>query len=229
MTSIQFTDADRDDRGFVKAPAPDSRSLADLLPSAAPTPTRRPITRQELISAAIFVPLLISALLYLSRGDTAAPAAPAAASAVPTAAPLPSAPPVEMLPAFAEPGGARLGSIEATRAIAPAAHFGSDWIQADVAGSGLVWLRAADFPSLAIVGPDLAPRPTAPPLPQAPAATAPPPPPLCAEVGIPGKIVRVCGYDDLANLEAQAKQQWLEQFGGNLGVISTPSPQVREP
>lgn len=234
MTSIQFTEADRDERGFVKAPEP--RRLSDLLPQTAPpAPARQPLTRQELISAALVVPLLIGLLLYLSSGRTAAPAIPApvptAAPTVPTAASLPTAPPVAMLPAFAAPDGAQLGPIEATREMIPIAHYGADWIQAQVAGSGLVWLRASDVPALAIVGTDLAPhRPVA--APRAPVAVEPPPPspvpPQCAEAGVLGQMVSVCGYDDLGVLEAQAKAQWLATYGGNIGTVGHPTPQIKD-
>jgi hypothetical protein len=39
----------------------------------------------------------------------------------------------------------------------PTAHYGDERIQAQVAGSGLIWLRAGDLPNVAMVGPDLAP------------------------------------------------------------------------
>lgn len=64
--------------------------------------------------------------------------------------------------AYAAPGGPLLGPIEITRQITPIAHYGADWVQADVAGSGRVWLRWRDMPSLAITGPDLAPVASAP-------------------------------------------------------------------
>jgi len=176
MAAIQFTADDRDERGFIKAPA-EPRSLAELLPQIAPdadpTIRRQPPTRFELVSAAVVVPLLLIALLYLSSARYAAPAVapiPTVAPSAPTAAPLPAAPPVAMLPAYAAPDGTQLGQSEATRAITPLAHYGSAWIQADVAGSGLIWLRAADFPALLIVGPDLAPRPTVAVAPYAPPA-----------------------------------------------------------
>lgn len=166
MTSIQFTESDRDDRGFVKAPA---RSLADLLP-AQPTPaqqpTKKPITRQELISAGIVALLILMALLYISSGqpEKRAPALPQATAmiaAAPVAHPTPQATiaPIAMRDAFAAPDGMRLGAIEATRAITPVAHFGADWIQADVSGSGRIWLRKRDWPALAITGADLEPAP----------------------------------------------------------------------
>lgn len=166
MTSIQFTESDRDDRGFVKAPA---RSLADLLP-AQPTPdaqpTKKPITRQELISAGLVALLLLMALLYISSGqpEKRAPVLPQATAMI-AAAPAPAHPtpvatvaPIAMLDAFAAPDGVRLGAIEATRVITPVAHFGADWIQADVTGSGRIWLRKRDWPALAITGADLEPR-----------------------------------------------------------------------
>jgi hypothetical protein len=160
MTSIQFTEADRDERGFVKSPA---RSLADLLPepsTPAKPPTAKPISRQELLSAGVVALLLLLALLYISSGQPAAPAqqhAPAMIAAAPIAHPTPQATiaPVRMLDAFAAPEGLRLGAIEATRAITPVAHFGADWIQADVQGSGRIWLRKRDWPSLAITGDNL--------------------------------------------------------------------------
>jgi hypothetical protein len=161
MTSIQFTEADRDERGFVKAP---TRSLADLLPepSTAKPSTAKPITRQELLSAGVVALLLLLALLYISSGQPAAPTAvlpqaTALAAAAPVAHPTPVATPapVAMRDAFAAPEGLRLGAIEATRAITPVAHFGADWIQADVAGSGRIWLRKRDWPSLALTGDNL--------------------------------------------------------------------------
>jgi hypothetical protein len=78
--------------------------------------------------------------------------------------------------------------------------------------------------------PDLAPRrpaPAAAPAPryEAPAAPPPPPPTRCAEVGIPGKMISACGDADLSVLQEQAQQQWLDLYGGNVGIVGTPSPQ----
>lgn len=230
MASIQFTEADRDERGFVKVPPPaEPRLLADLLPSAASAkaPAHPPLSRQELISALVIVPLLLGALLYVSSGRTSAPGAimPTPAPAAPTSAPAPTAPPVTMLPAYGAPFESSFAQIEATRAITPTAHYGDGWIQADVQGSGLIWLRASDFPALAIVGPDHAPRPAAEIAPVYAQAPAPEPePPQCAEAGIPGKMVRVCGTDGLAALEQRAQAEWLAQYGGNLGALDSPTP-----
>lgn len=245
MASIQFTDADRDEKGFVAVPPrnPEPRSLADLLPPIPLLPDqtihRQPPTRTE-AAAMIGLGLLLLALLaYLwASGDARPPAPPHLPAAAPASSPqhgdgvaapspIPAAPPAvagRLLIAFAAPDGQPLGAIESTRAITPTAHYGDDWIQADVAGSGLVWLRASDAPELAITGPDLEPRPA----PVAAPVAAPAPPP-CAEAGVPGKMVQVCGYEALSALEAQAKQQWIEAYGGNIGTVATPSPHVREP
>jgi hypothetical protein len=222
------------------AAPPEPRSLADLLPHAemAPDPviTRQPPTKAEWLGMAALGLLLLALSVYLwsDARPAALPARPAATAPIGERTVLPSPIPAtptalagRLLVAFAAPGGVPLGAIESTRAITPTAHYGSDWIQADVAGSGLIWLRAGDIPSLAITGPDLAPQPTATTRPYVPPTMEPQPP--CAEAGIPGKMVRVCGYEDLASLEAQAKQQWIDQYGGNIGTVATPSPQVREP
>lgn len=250
MASIQFTDADRDERGFVAVPAPsrnpEPRSLADLLPAVAAPPDqtikRSPATKTELASMIVTALLFVGLFAWLWRsGVDPRPAPqprPAATQASGDSAAKPSPIPAtpfavagRLLIAFASPDGFILGAIESTRAITPTAHYGDSWIQADVHDSGLVWLRASDAPDLAIVGPDLAPRRPAPAAPAVapliPAATDPPPPPTqCAEVGIPGKMVSSCGYEDLGTLEAQAKQKWIDTYGGNIGTVATPSPQI---
>jgi hypothetical protein len=236
MASIQFTDADRDERGFVKVSTAEPRSLADLLPRVEmaldPVITRQPPTKAEWLGMAALGMLLLALSVYLwsDARPAALPVRPAATAPIEERTVLPSPLPAtptalagRLLVAFAAPDGVPLGAIESTRAITPTAHYGSDWIQADVAGSGLIWLRAGDIPALAITGPDLAPPP-----PTARPYVSPTmePQPPCAEAGIPGKMIQVCGWGDLA-AEAQAK--WLETYGGNAGVVSTPSPQVREP
>lgn len=174
MAAIHFTDEDRDEQGFVKVPAPaEPRSLADLLPKPesirkdAQRITRQKFTRGEMAALAAVALMAAFVLLYAWSTPTA-PQAPVQLRTQPTAqimptpvpaTPVPTVPPVAMLPAFAAPNGVQLGTIEVTRTIVPVAHFGSDWIQADVSGSGRIWLRASDWPALAVVGPDLAPKP----------------------------------------------------------------------
>jgi hypothetical protein len=228
MATIRFTEADRDDRGFVAAPAP--RSLVDLLPTPAPVADqaiqRRPMSRAEQ-AAMIGLGLLFAALLgylYIS-GDAHPVASPRAPATAPAAtqtsgdgAPKPSPIPA-MLPAYGAPNEAPRWQIEATRVITPLARFGRDWIQAEVAGSGVIWLKASDWPQMAITGPDLAPRPTATARPYVPPTPEPEPP--CASAGVPGKMIEVCGWGDLAT-EAQTK--WLATYGGNPGIVTTPTP-----
>lgn len=49
------------------------------------------------------------------------------------------------LVAYDAPDGQALGAIEAGRAYQVLASYGASWLQADVTGSGVVWLRAADL------------------------------------------------------------------------------------
>ncbi len=137
--------------------------------AAEPTPqadiTKPPLDRRTQVMIAVSALLLIAIGSYLwgARQTTAPPQARPTAlptlqpTAAPTIAPVT---PVRLLAAFAAPDGSTLGTIEATRPMTPTAHYGDEWIQAQVAGSGLIWLRAADLPLAALVGPDLAPRPT---------------------------------------------------------------------
>lgn len=222
MASIQFTPADRGPDGKIRMPEP--RSLADLLPKPSEIcqdAKRQPWTRQEIAALSIVTlcALFVLAYAWATPNVTTAPQArqTAAPTVRPTEAPItPTAPPVRFLVAFAAPDGVLLGAVESTRAMTPTAHYGDGWIQANVQGSGLIWLRATDSPELAIVGPDLAPR--------APAAApvyvpaAPPAAPQCAEAGIPGKMVKVCGDGDL---EARVKAEWLAQYGGNIGEVTS--------
>lgn len=64
--------------------------------------------------------------------------------------------PERTVDAYAAPDGLLLGQIETTREIIPVAHYGSAWV-AYQDGAGLVWVRAADAPGVALTGPDLAP------------------------------------------------------------------------
>lgn len=246
MNSLRISDADRgpdgkiltfdqllaDTRQAMSAPAP----TADTPPTEVAPALKQPASKAEQALLLVVALIVIGIAVYrFGVGGDVAPAAPSQAPATAQtsgdstaiASPIPAV----MLPAFAAPD-VPLGSIEATRAITPVAHFGDDWIQADVSGSGRIWLRASDWPALAIVGPDLAPRraapaPAAAPAPFVPEATPPPPlEPPCAAAGIPGKMVEVCGYEELRILEARAKELWLSTYGGNIGIVGTPSPQI---
>lgn len=121
------------------------------------------------IGALIVVLLMIGMASYgLARLPSAVPLAitPAATEeawvleTAPTTPPAPTPAPIaapRTIGAYAAPDGLLLGQIEEDRTITPVAHYRSDWIQADVAGSGLVWLRASDVSDMALTGPDLAP------------------------------------------------------------------------
>lgn len=232
MATLRFTDADRDERGRIKTYA-EPRSLADLLPTPAAiqadTAPKR-TTRAEFGTLGAVALCAVLVLLYVwtvPSTPVAPPQAPPTPLATVQASSAPTDPPAPVVArynAYAAPDGALLGQVEADRQITPVAHSGGDWIQAQVAGSGLVWLRAADWPELAIVGPDLAPkRPAAAPVVR-PIVQPTDPPPPCASAGVPGKMVQVCDYAELSSLEARAKQQWIEQYGGNLGIVTTPTP-----
>lgn len=130
------------------------------------TPSTIPVRRYVpyIVGAAV----LIVAILVTQRQFDRAPVplaitpgpSTAAFLAASTAAPAPlSATPaaIRTIGAYAAPDGLLLGQIDETREITPVAHYGAGWVQADVSGSGLVWLRVSDVPDLALTGPDLAP------------------------------------------------------------------------
>lgn len=129
-----------------------------------PAPLQRNIT-----PIAIGTVVLLLAIALTSVRPTIAPTAPEQRTTgmsaftppdQPTAAPAPTAEPEEeRLLVYGAPNGAVLGPIERDRQIRAVAHYGEGWIQADVEGSGLVWIRLVDLPSLPITGPDLAPKP----------------------------------------------------------------------
>lgn len=191
MSTTIFTDADRDEHGFIRlspppaAPAPESAPAQPHVPtqSRPPAAAKRTIApaQRKILAAcggALLAVLLIALTVYAtpSRPITtggAPPLATAAAAFVPapTLLPAPTAAPARMLGAYAAPDGILLGTIEETRLITPIAHYDTDWIQADVSGSGRVWLRASDLPGVALTGPDLAPH--AAPLDERPPAAPP--------------------------------------------------------
>lgn len=64
--------------------------------------------------------------------------------------------------AYDSPNGSVIGAIEQGRAYQVLARFGNDWLQTDVTGSGVVWLRSADVLDLPADLADLQPPPVAP-------------------------------------------------------------------
>jgi hypothetical protein len=242
-TTLRFTDADRGPDGKIltldqllassRQAIAGPRVAADDVPDPQALPPPQGQARSWLAGSARLTPALIAAVLVvllllggvaLWLGRARAPVmTPTADRRPPTAAPAATIVPhpIAQFLAFAAPD-VPLGMIESTRAITPTAHYGAGWIQADVQGSGRIWLRASDWPELAIVGLDLTPRKaTAAPAVVAPLATPEPQPP-CLTAGTGAQVVTVCDWGDL---EAEAKAKWIATYGGNAGVVTTPTPQ----
>lgn len=191
MASIQFTEADRDDRGFVKAPA-EPRSLADLLPKPSDIKQdaqRQPWTRKELAGLGAVALMALFILIYAWATPTAptappVPRATAVATAQPTTAPTAAPVGAAALVGFfdyTDPATATaLTTAQITRVIGTA---GDDWRLVDV-GNARVWI-AADHVPIGIPAanplPDLAPRRPTP----APSAPAPVAQPVAAPVAVP--------------------------------------------
>ena len=79
------------------------------------------------------------------------------------------------LVAYDAPDGRVIGAIDRGHAYQIVARFGQDWLQADVAGSGVVWLRTAEVFDLPAGLADLQPTAAPPPIVRATDAPAPPP------------------------------------------------------
>jgi hypothetical protein len=135
----------------------------------------------------IFALLAIAGLVGRIRSTPAAAVPTAQLPIIIVASPLPVQPPTAVplqvaaaLPntlrraavAYDSPNGNVIGAIEQGRAYQVRARFGADWLQADVVGSGVVWLRSADVLDLPDGLVDLAP----PPAPQVVYVSAPAPP-----------------------------------------------------
>lgn len=236
MASLQFTEADRDDRGFVKAPATpaEPRSLADLLPKPAEIhadaarPVPQKMSRQEMAALAA-VALMAAFIVVYAWATPNAPTAPprqlvtavaTAPAVVPTVAP--TAAPAALVGYFDYRDLASVAPITANQITRVVGTAGDGWRLVDI-GSARVWIAADQVPTgipAAAPLPDLAPRrPT--PAPSAPApavqpGAAPvvaPAPTRCAEVGIPGKMAQACGTGDLASLQQQAQAEWTRLYG----------------
>ncbi len=225
--------------------------------SAPPDQTirRSPPTKAELASMIVLFVLLIGLLAYLWRVPATSPAIPATAPAAAQKSgdgavlpsPLPATPPARAALAligyfdYASPSTA--AAITAAQIERVIGRADGDWRLVQ-AGDARLWMQARDIPATVPADdplPDLAPHkppqaPAAAPqapaaAPQAPAAAEPPPPPpaptLCAEAGVPGKRVSSCGAGDLSVLEEQAQAEWLATYGGNIGTVGHPTPQVR--
>lgn len=113
--------------------------------------------QQTPIAAAVPTPALDPIIIIASPLPVVPPTAAAVIAAVPSNALR------RAVVAYDSPAnGNALGAIEAGRIYHLLARFGSEWLQADVAGSGVVWLRSSevlDLPAdLADLKPTDAPR-----------------------------------------------------------------------
>ena len=92
---------------------------------------------------------------------------PVSTPVVPTIRPTPTTTTESRLSAavvaYAAPDGTVLGPVDADRAYTITARYGTDWLQADIDGSGLVWIRSQELGTVTVAGalPDLRPAPTA--------------------------------------------------------------------
>jgi hypothetical protein len=239
MATVRFTDADRDSRGFIRLSPPTEDAAPELETPAALPPMRRatpapaprvPMPRGliVLISGGLIGLLLI--VLTIRFGavpqrivpstplPTTAPATAAAAgisTPVPTDdAVLPTATPVA---GYWSPDGVRAGEIDLTK-ITRVVDVRGPWARIELDGGGLVWMERTAVPAalLAAYTP-----PTALPIPTRVPPTPEPQVP-CLTAGTGTQVVTVCGWGDL---EQQARDKWIETYGGNVGIVVTPSPQ----
>lgn len=238
MATVRFTDNDRDSRGFIRlsppiedtTPAEASAAPPPPIRRAAPVPAPRvPMPRALIVLACGGLIGLLLIVVTIRFGAVPSRITPRPSAATATAQPSTPAPaaaataaPVLTLPAYAAPNEAPRWQIESTRAITPTAHYGTDWIQADVSGSGVIWLKASDWPQLAVIGPDLAPRPTATARPYV--SPTPEPQPPCLTTGSGARFVTVCDWLDPEQLRIAAVAKWVATYGGNVGIVTTPTP-----
>jgi hypothetical protein len=129
------------------------------------------------ITICLFALLAIAGLVGRLRSDISAAAVPTPqlpiimiatqpATLPPTAAPIQVAAIVpntlrRAVVAYDAPAGNVIGAIEQGRTYQVLARFGSDWLQTDVAGSGVVWLKADQVLDLPADLVDLQPPPAA--------------------------------------------------------------------
>jgi hypothetical protein len=242
-TTLRFTDADRGPDGKIltldqllassRQAIAGPRVAADDVPDPQALPPPQGQARSWLAGSARLTPALIAAVLVvlllggvaLWFGRARAPVmTPTTDRRPPTAAPAATIVPhpIAQFLAFAAPDVQRwepLRQRARSRRRRIMGSAGSRPTSPAAVGSGCV---SADWPGLPIVGPDLTPRKAT----AAPAVVAPPPTPEpqppCLTAGTGNQTVTVCDWGDL---EAEAKAKWIATYGGNTGVVTTPTPQ----
>lgn len=124
--------------------------------------------------------------------------------------------------AYDAPNGNVIGAIEAGRAYQVLARYGVDWLQADVTGSGVVWLKAdqvLDLPSnLADLAPPPAPAVVYVSAPAAPPAAAPvvdavptPAPPAFTTASTPPLAPQQAAILDRQQWAMDVQKEWIHQ------------------
>lgn len=261
MSTMRFTDRDRDENGFIRltplseqleqpavpAPAPEpTPAFAQAISPGARTPlaggaasarASTPRSRESVTIIAGAVVLVLVLLAVVGVLERLAPRATTATATTPTTLPtaaataLPrptSAPAVShrlprALVAYDAPDGNTLGAIEPGRVYTPTAQLNTEWIQLEVAGSGLIWVKATDLPEVQMTDlPTVTPeQPTARPATAAPAAAPAEPAAPCTPETAPYKVgwrVEVdglpvgeaFGYSCISQNEAEQRAQEAE-------------------
>ena len=165
-STMRFTDADRDERGFIR-----TRPLAELLPEL-PEPAAQPVepaeapaeapaaprarwpqlpgTRQQQLTAlgiagglALALGLIVAIGALAPAGPRIAPPAPPTVPATPPPSPAPPTA-IPAIAAFWAPGGDRAPDLAASTPFTPTARYGDTWVSVEVPGGGQVWIGRGD-------------------------------------------------------------------------------------
>jgi len=213
------------------------KTLADL--GGAPTKTAAvpivvsdekatlPVAQQRRITIALLGAFVLIAIIIGAFRSGAAPTHDSAPTVLPSVVPTevtsptvapPTAVPILGYWAPTEPNGFVIDTTKIVRVI----DVQRGWARVEMDGGGLIWTATSAVPQ------DMIARYTPPtPIPPSPRPYVPPvptdPPPPCLNSGIPGKMVSVCGWGDLAQ---EARDKWLATYGGNAGIVLTPSPEA---
>lgn len=218
------------------------QSLKDLLTPITESEAKAPLntkaravfTHPMMGSLLVASTILLAINLVLLMVDHGTPSAARPTVAITsTSAPATSVPtptPTRVsAPAYWSPNGATIGTVAIDKRTIIGTQPG--WVQLLLDGGGKVWVRdditfsADETTQLAA----LRTPPTAPPSFQlagnaVPTPTDVPPPP-CVANGIGDRIVTVCDYLPLEQLNAEAARQWAAKYGGNVGRGDvTPTP-----
>ena len=193
MASTFIPDRGPDGKIIVEPTRP--ATLTELLPTLPDTqtvapPTAQP-TRRDLIvwGVAIGLICLVAGTLLARLGSPTpstavqSPTLVVVPTSAPTIAPTAAVLLDRAIVAYAAPGGDILGAVDAGRVYTAIGRYGTSWAQLDIGERAPVWVRLGDMPGLTVAGlPDLAPKPTAIPVPVVvPVVPIGVPPAACSE------------------------------------------------